>query len=147
MNIASSLSRPLFITLPFMLTCIAISPLALALVNVSISPAGGFNIIPGSAIVNQTVGTITIDSDVSYNVTLKDDTNGLLVNGVNNMGYTVIYNGAAAITLSTSPTSVETGASVTAGSRSLAVSVSAGASVSVPAGAYSATVTVEILAI
>jgi hypothetical protein len=147
MKIATPLSRPLFVTLPTMVLCTAISPLALALVNVSILPAGGFNITPGSAIVNQTVGTITLDADVSYDVTLKDDTNGLLVNGANNMGYTVSYNGAAGITLSTSPTSVETGASVTAGSRSLAVSISAGASVSVPAGAYSATVTVEILAI
>jgi hypothetical protein len=147
MKIATPLSRPLFVTLPTMVLCTAISPLALALVNVSILPVGGFNITPGSAIVNQTVGTITLDADVSYDVTLKDDTNGLLVNGANNMGYTVSYNGAAGITLSTSPTSVETGASVTAGSRSLAVSISAGASVSVPAGAYSATVTVEILAI
>jgi hypothetical protein len=147
MKIATPLSRPLFVTLPTMVLCTAISPLALALVNVSILPAGGFNITPGSAIVNQTVGTITLDADVSYDVTLKDDTNGLLVNGANNMGYTVSYNGAAGITLSTSPTSVETGSSVTAGSRSLAVSISAGASVSVPAGAYSATLTVEILAI
>jgi hypothetical protein len=147
MKIATPLSRPLFVTLPTMVLCTAISPLALALVNVSILPVGGFNITPGSAIVNQTVGTITLDADVSYDVTLKDDTNGLLVNGANNMGYTVSYNGAAGITLSTSPTSVETGSSVTAGSRSLAVSISAGASVSVPAGAYSATLTVEILAI
>jgi hypothetical protein len=136
-----------FLGLPSILLCLAVSPLAVALVTVSISPAGGFNITPGSAIVNQTVATITIDADVSYDVTLKDDTNGLLMNGANNIAYTVSYSGAANITLSTSPTSVETGVSVTAGSRSLAVSISSGASVGIPAGAYISTVTVEILAV
>jgi hypothetical protein len=147
MHITQWLKRPLGLGLPTLVTGLAISPLALALVSISISPTGGFNITPGSAIVDQTVATITIDADVSYDVTLKDDTNGLLVNGVNNISYTVSYNGAADITLSTSPTSVETGASVTAGSRSLAVSISAGASIGVPAGPYSTTVIVEILAV
>jgi hypothetical protein len=123
------------------------SPIALAVVSVSISPAGGFNITPGVAVIDQSVGTITLDADQSYNVTLKDDTNGLLVNGANNMAYTVKYNGAANITLSTSPTNVESAASVTSGNRSLTVSVSAGASIGIPAGPYNATITVEILAI
>jgi hypothetical protein len=146
MKTAYNISR-FFLGLPSILLCLVVSPLAVAAVSVSISPAGGFNITPGSAIVNQTVATITIDADGSYDVTLKDDTNGLLMNGANNMVYTVSYNGAADITLSTSSTSVETGSSVNAGSRSLAVSISSGASVGVPAGDYLATVTVEILAV
>jgi hypothetical protein len=146
MKTANDISR-FFLGLPSILLCLAVSPLAVALVTVSVSTAGGFNINPGSAIVNQTVATITIDADVSYDVTLKDDTNGLLINGANNMAYTVSYNGAADITLSTNPTSVETGASVTEGSRSLAVSISGVESVGIPAGDYLATVTVEILAV
>lgn len=129
------------------LCLLVISPLSLAVVNVSISPAGGFNITPGSAVVDQSIGTVTLDADQNYEVTLKDNTNGLLVNGSDNMAYTVKYNGAAGITLSTTPTSVETGASVTAGSRTLTVSIVSGASIGIPAGANSSTVTIEILAI
>jgi hypothetical protein len=145
MTVANPILR-LFLGLSSIMFCLAVSPLALT-AEVTTSNAIGFNITPGSAIVNQTVSTITINAAVSYDVTLKDDTNGLLINGVNNMAYTVSYNGAADITLSTSPTSVETGASVTEGSRSLAVSISAVESVGIPAGDYLATVTVEILAV
>jgi hypothetical protein len=146
MIITHSNLRPLLFILPVFLLCLVISPLALASVNVSISSAGGFNITPNDALINQAVGTITINADENYNLTLKDDSNGLLVNGSNNMAYTVSYNSAANITLSTNPISVETGTNVTGGSRSLSVSISAAASKGVPAGAYSANVIVEILA-
>jgi spore coat protein U-like protein len=123
------------------------APLALALVSVSISPTGGFSITPGIAVVNQSVATITLDADQNYAVTLRDDTNGVLANGADSLPYTVKYNGGGEITLSTSTTSVETGASVTAGNRTLTVFIGAAASIGLPAGAYSATITVEILGV
>ena len=125
----------------------SLSSVLFAAVSVSISPAGGFNITPGIAVVDQSVGTITIDSTAGYDVTLKDDNSGNLKNGVNNLPYTVKYNAGSEITLSTTPVSVETGPSVTAGSRSLTVFIAAGISVGLPAGAYTASITVEILAI
>lgn len=120
---------------------------ALAVVGVTITPIGGFAITPGVAIVNQPVATITLNADQNYSVTLTDDNNGQLKNGSHAIAYTVKYNNGSELTLSTTPTTVETGTSVTNGSRSLNCFIGAAASVGVPAGAYTATVTVEILAI
>ena len=129
------------------LLALGVSPLAIPAVSVSATPVGGFTITPGIAVVNQSVATITINSDADYEVTLKDDNNGQLLNGASSIAYTVKYDNGPEISLSTTTTSVETGASVTNGSRSLTVFIAAGASVGIPAGNYTATVTIEILAI
>lgn len=129
------------------LLLMVVTTAALAVVSVTITPIGGFGITPGVAVVNQPIATITLNADQNYNVTLADDNNGQLRNGLNVIAYTVKYNNGSEITLSTTPTSVETGASVTNGNRSLDCFIGAAASIGIPAGTYTATVTVEILAI
>jgi hypothetical protein len=119
---------------------------ALASVDVYIIPDGGFSVIPGIAVVDQSVATITLNADEHYRVTLRDDNNGLLKNGNTPLPYAVKYNNGAEITLSTSTTTVETGTSVIDGNRSLTLFIGGAASVGLPAGVYSATITVEILA-
>ena len=120
---------------------------AVAVVGVTITPIGGFTITPGVAVVNQPIATITLNADQNYSVSLADNNNGQLKNGSNAIAYTVKYNNGSEITLSTTPTTVETGASVVNGNRSLSCFIGAAAGVGVPAGTYTATVTVEILAI
>jgi hypothetical protein len=117
-----------------------------AAVSLSIIPNGAFSVTPGIAVVNQQLATVTLNADESYLVTLRDNNNGLLINGVNSLPYTVKYNNGSEITLSTNPATVETGTSVTNGNRSLTVFIGAGVSIGIPAGAYNATITVEILA-
>ena len=120
---------------------------ALAVVGVTITPIGEFTITPGVAVVNQPIATITLNADQNYSVSLMDDNNGQLKNGSSAIAYTVKYNNGSEITLSTTPTTVETGANVTNGSRALNCFIGGSASIGVPAGVYTATVTVEILAI
>ncbi|MDH4274240.1 MAG: hypothetical protein OEW08_04300 [Gammaproteobacteria bacterium] len=120
---------------------------AQAVVNVVISGVVGFTAIPGVNVVRQTVATATIDSSgqASYDVSLADDTGGVLVNGGNSFGYSISYNNQAEVTLSAVPTIVETSvANVTAGSRSIAVTVAGASVIGLPAGAYSSTITVTI---
>lgn len=118
-----------------------------AAVSVVITPSGSFTITPGVAVINQTIASIRLNADVNYQLTLRDDNGGLLKNGVDSMSYTVKYNNGTELTLSTTPYSVETGATVTNGDRALTVFVPANVSVGVPAGNYTATITVEILAV
>lgn len=117
-----------------------------AAVSVYIAPDGGFSVIPGVAVVDQSVATITLNADENYQVTLRDNNNGVLKNGSTPLPYTVKYDNGSEITLSTNTTAVETGAGITNGNRSLTVFIGAGATVGLPAGAYSTTITVEILA-
>ena len=123
-----------------------ICQVASAAVSVYITPNGGFSIIPGVAVVDQSVATVVVNADENYQVTLRDNNNGVLSNGGTSLPYTVKYNNGSELTLSTSTTTVETGTSVTDGSRSLSLFIGAAASVGLPAGTYSATITVEILA-
>jgi hypothetical protein len=125
-----------------LLFCGAVSPA----VSVYITPSGGFSITPGLAVVDQLVANIVVNADENYQVTLRDNNNGVLNNGGTPLPYTVKYNNGSELTLSTSTTTVETGTSVTDASRSLSVFIGAAASVGLPAGTYSTTITVEILA-
>jgi hypothetical protein len=122
------------------------SAATLAIVDVYIIPDGNFSVIPGMAVIDQSIATITLNADEDYQVTLRDDNNGLLKNGNISLPYTVKYNNGAEITLHTSTTTVETGPRVTDGNRSLTLFIGGSASVGLPAGAYSTTITVEILA-
>jgi hypothetical protein len=128
------------------LASLLFSGIATATVSVSIIPDGDFSVTPGAAVIDQSVATLTLNADESYQVTLRDSNNGVLKNGGTPLPYTVKYNNGSEITLSTNATVVETGASVTNGNRSLTVFITAAASVGLPAGAYSSTITVEILA-
>ena len=127
---------------------LALTGSALAAVSVVASSAGNFNITPGVAVTNQSIGSVVINADLtSYDVTLRDDNSGVLKSGANSMSYTVSYNGAAAVSLTTTPLSVETGATVVNGARALTIFVPANASVGIPAGVYTATITIELLAV
>jgi hypothetical protein len=128
------------------LACLLFSGAATAAVSVYITPDGDFSVIPGVAVIDQSVATITLNADENYQVTLRDSNNGVLKNGNTPLPYTVKYNNGSEITLSTNTTMVETGANVTNGNRSLTLFIGAAASVGLPAGAYSTTITVEILA-
>jgi len=130
------------------LFALAVAGQALAAVSVVITPSGSFNITPGVAVTNQSIGSILINADLSsYEVTLRDDNSGLLKNGANSMSYTVKYNGGSQLVLSTTPLSVETGSTVTNGNRTLTIFVPSNDSIGVPAGNYTSTITVEILAV
>lgn len=120
---------------------------AWATVSVSINPAGGFNIVPGIAVVNQPIATINLSADQDYQVTLRDNNNGLLKYGTNILPYTVKYNNGNKITLSTGSLVVEAGSSISNGSRALTVFISAATSIGIMAGPYTSIVMVEILAI
>jgi hypothetical protein len=102
--------------------------------------------MPGIAVVNQPVAIITLNADEGYQVTLRDDNSGVLKSGASRLPYTVKYNNGSEFTLSTNATTVETGTSVSNGRRSLSVFIGGRASVGLPAGAYSATIMVEMLA-
>jgi hypothetical protein len=127
--------------------CLLFSGVAAPMVDVYITPDGGFSVIPGIAVVDQSVATITLNADEPFQVTLRDDNNGMLKSGNTPLPYTIKYNNGSEITLSTSTTTVETGVSVANGNRSLTVFIGASASIGLPAGTYSTTITVEILAI
>jgi hypothetical protein len=119
-----------------------------SLTTLTITPGGGFSIYPDIAVVDQSIATINIDSDTGYSVSLIDDNNGVLKNGANNLPYTVSYDGGGEITLSSTPSIVEsvgTGV-VDDGVRPLTIFVTAEQSVGIPAGDYSVTVTAEITA-
>jgi hypothetical protein len=122
------------------------SGVAAAVVSLYITPDGGFSITPGVAVVAQPVATITLNADESYQVTLRDNDNGVLKNGNTSLPYTVKYNNGSEITLSNNTTVVETGTNVTNGNRSLTVFIGAATTIGLPAGAYSTTITAEILA-
>ena len=91
--------------------------------------------VPGIAVVDQSVASIALTADENYQVTLGNDNNGMLKNGNTPLPYTIKYNNGSEITLSTSTTTVETGASVTDRNRSLTVFIGASASIGLPAGA------------
>jgi hypothetical protein len=128
------------------LASLLFSGIVAATVSVYITPDGDFSVTPGVAVVDQSIATITLNADENYQVTLRDNSNGVLKNNNIPLPYTVKYDNGYEITLSTNTIAVETGASVTNGSRSLTVFIGAAATVGLPAGAYSTTITVEILA-
>ncbi|MEK6749464.1 MAG: hypothetical protein AABY83_09695 [Pseudomonadota bacterium] len=123
---------------------------AVIAVNVALSGVVGFSIVPGVDVVRQTVATATLDASgqASYDVSLTDNTGGILDNGLgNSFGYSISYNNQAEVTLSAVPTVVENvvgAAPVVAAARSIAVTVAGASVVGLPAGAYSATITVTI---
>ena len=113
-----------------------------------VTPTGGFHIMPGVAVVDQSIATIKIHSSEDFSISLKDNTNGVLKNGQNVMRYTVSYDQGPQITLSTSPTTVESAINDGDGhpDRMLTIFVPGAESVGIPAGFYSVTVTAEITA-
>jgi hypothetical protein len=120
----------------------------------TIAIAGGtpsFNIIPETAINDQNLGTITINSNdpEGYDVTLASTNAGGLKNSAadETIDYTVKYNGASAITLAT-PTNVESvSGAPTDGNqtRTLTLSILGADSKNKSAEAFTDTITMEIL--
>lgn len=106
---------------------------------------GNFSITPGIAVINQQVAVFDIIADQNFTVNMYDSDNGNMTFGVNSLPFTVTYNAGSEFTLSTTPTAVETGASLSA-SRAIAVFITSGASIGIPAGAYTDQITIEIVA-
>ncbi len=115
-------------------------------VGISISPRGGFDITPGLPVVDQEIASITVDANQSYSVRLLDSNDGKLRSGFHEIPYRVRYENGSEITLSQNPIEVEFGSSATAATRRLTVFIDAGVSLGIPAGDYSDTITVEIVA-
>jgi hypothetical protein len=120
-------------------------PVLAASLEVNITPTGVFQIIPGIAVVDQSIATVEIKSSEDFSVSLKDNTNGVLRNGQNVIPYTVSYNNGTQITLSTSPTTVESNTLQNSKEdRPLTIFVGSSQSVGISAGSYSVTITAEI---
>jgi hypothetical protein len=122
-------------------------------VSVSITGnSNSFDVTAGSAISDQDIATITINSNDAdgYDVTLAGtNATSILENADTDetMAYTVSYNGGTDIGLTTSPTNVENVTAQTEGevTRSLTLSISASESVGKSAESFTDTITVEIL--
>lgn len=124
-----------------------ISSLAQAAVSLTLNiSTGSFSITPGTAVINQQVAVYDITADQNFTVNLYDSNNGTMNFGAASLPFTVTYNAGSEITLSTTPFAVETGASLSA-SRAISVFIASSASIGIPAGAYTDSITIEILAI
>lgn len=120
----------------------------------TIAIAGGspsFNITPETAVTDQNLGTITINSNDpdGYDVTLKSTNTGGLKNVAadETIAYTVNYNATGGITLTTIAQNVENVTTQTAGdvTRTLTLSIAGAASLGRSAEAFTDTITMEIL--
>jgi hypothetical protein len=111
-----------------------------------------FAVTAGSAISDQDIATIAIDSNDpdGYAVTLAGSHDGSTLDNVagdETLAYTVSYASAGGIGLTTAPTSVEDVVTQTAGSetRSLTLSIAGSESIGKSAEAFTDTITVEIV--
>jgi hypothetical protein len=120
----------------------------------TIGIAGGsptFNITPETAVTDQDLGTITINSNDpdGYDITLTSTNTGGLKNVAadETIPYTVKFNAASAITLTTAATNVENVTTQTVGAvtRTLTLSITGPASQGRSAEAFTDTITMEIL--
>ena len=120
----------------------------------SIGIAGGtpsFSITPETAITDQNLGTITINSNIAngYDVTLTAANSAGLRNSPHDetIAYTVKYQGGSAITLSTGATNVENVTTQTVGAegRSLTLSITGLESKGRSAEAFTDTITIAII--
>lgn len=115
---------------------------------VSVTTYGGLNFVPGIDTIDQPIASINITAAVAYEITLADDTNGALLNGINTVPYRVRYDNGPLITLTTTPLVVESSVlSVLSGERFLTITVDGNSTIGIPAGDYSTTLTVEIMSL
>lgn len=130
---------------------VVITGTVVAVATVVITPANNsFNITPGTAITNQDIGSIEINSNdpTGYKVTMEGaGAASNLLNGANTVAYQANYNSTGLIGLTTTAATVESVAAPTAGAitRTFTVDIAAGAATGKPAGAYTDTVTVTII--
>jgi hypothetical protein len=122
----------------------------LPIMTIEIAPGDpDFDITPETAITDQNLGTITINSNIAagYDVTLTAANTSGLENGSENIAYTVKYNGDSAITLSQSASNVENVATQTTGaeSRSLTLSITGAESKGRSAVIFTDTITIDII--
>ena len=120
------------------------------LVTVTVTAGSNtFTVTPGSAITDQDIATISIDSNdpTGYDVTLASANESSVVNGTDGMDYTVKYNGGSDTVLTSAGVNVEDASSVTGGpaTRSLTLSIAAAETAGRAASAYTDTITVEII--
>jgi len=115
--------------------------------------SNSFEVTPGSAVTNQDIATITIESNSSsgYDVTLTGThATSVLTNTAEDasMAYTVKYNDGTATGVTTTATNVESSTGMTSGeeTRSLTLSIDASETVGKAAEAFTDTITVEIAA-
>ena len=118
----------------------------MAAVNMNVTSGSRIALTPGVDLVRQTISNLIIDADQPYTVQLSDDNGGVLVMGYHAIPYRISYNDNAEVRVSANPVVMESAASVTNGSRTIAVTVLGTDTAKAAAGDYRSTLILTITA-
>jgi len=119
---------------------------AVAAVNINVVSGSRMTLSPGVDLVRQNISNLIINADQPYTVQLSDENGGSLVTGFHTIPYRVSYNNNVDVRLSSNPQVMESGAAVTNGNRTIAVTVLGTDTAKAAAGEYHATMRITVTA-